>query len=161
MIANAPVRRHRGIDQGVRGLVRLLNEVPYIETASSCHGHFGFDRKLGIVRDEPAEVLFYVRKGLEAEFETLVQVVLKHTMDMQVDEDVWVEVGMRWYGVPGQFPVPYRQHYVRVSVVSPFMPGSEQAPYSDIQKRRLTNMAIGRLEEAVTEYLDVMDRNTV
>ena len=64
----------RELDTPIVGLVKLLNEVPYIITTSSCQGEEDVDklRNLEVKAHDPAaNAVFYIQPGYERETERL------------------------------------------------------------------------------------------
>ncbi len=124
------------IEQRIKGLVDMLNNVPYIETFSSCEGHYDSDDP----DNHRAEVRMYVAD--EPGFLELSTRILAETApDWGI---VLVEMYKRFYVLPDETEL--REHYMLT--IKPF-----DRNESIENKRQYTNEAIGKIIGVLTEYL--------
>jgi hypothetical protein len=127
------------IEPRINPLVDVLNKVSYIETVSSCEGHYDFEE--GLDRKK-AEVLFNVQKDNEEEFEGLARLILKTNADSW--HEALVEINKRYYVVPGNEELRYNWHLI----IAPFPPKK----IGSIRKREATDRAIEKVTYVIENY---------
>ena len=131
--------RHRPIEKEIKPLVEILNEVPYIETYSSCRGHY----RSGNPQKQRATVHFKVEAEHEKDFEDLAAFVLAQTAPTW--HQALVQIFKEFYVMPDETDL--KTHYL-IAI----------KPFKDVRssgaKRKYTNRAIRKATEATRQYLD-------
>ena len=134
------------IDDRIKSLVDILNQVPYIRTFSSCEAHY----ELEDIQDHRANVIFHVEKGKESEFEGLAALILKETVNDWNDASVEifkrysVEIFKRYFVRPGD---EHLDHNYEI-IIKPF-----PRKMSLEEKRQYTDEAIKKVVDTVRKYL--------
>jgi len=126
------------IDDRIKSLVDILNQVSYIRTISSCEAHYESED----TKDHRANVIFHVGKGKESEFEGLAALIIKETVNDWSDTSI--EIFKRYFVRPGA------EHLDRnyETIIKPF-----SRRMSLEKKREYTDKAIGKVVDAVKKYL--------
>lgn len=88
-------KREFKIEDRIKPLVNALNSIDYIETVSSCEGHFEFDDE----RRDNAHVIFSVKNNEKQKMEGLAGIILNETCSDW--PETIVEIYDRYYCVPG------------------------------------------------------------
>jgi hypothetical protein len=135
------------IEPKIANLVSLLNKVHYLETVSSCEGHFPkkieLDNGSYIEVDEYAHVIFEIPEKNEHDFEKLI-----YNLQSQTCLD-WCEynlsINKEYYCMPHEEEL-FKKWQLKIK---PFMP----ANYSNQEKRDITHKAIYKLEDILENYL--------
>ncbi len=135
------------IEPKIAKLVDLLNEIPYLETVSSCEGHFPkeieLDENHSIEVDQYAHVLFDIAENKEKEFEKLIYHIQSRTSLDWCDYNL--EINKRYFCIPRSEELSYNWELK----ITPFMP----ADYANQEKRDITDQAISKLESILGDCL--------
>src|SRR3989344_9440284 len=126
---------HR-IEPGIKPLVNILNEVPFIRTFSSCEGHFDKSEL-----EHMAYVQFHATDA--AELERFASEVLPGVLREM--EDYAVEIHHRMYPVPGE-DVIRKDFQVTIKPIIRNVPKN--------MKRESVDRGIAKLREAIRHYLE-------
>jgi hypothetical protein len=135
------------IEPKIANLVSLLNKVNYLETISSCHGHFPKEIELeedhAIEVDQYAHVIFDIPDNKEKEFENLIYRIQSQTSLDWCDYNL--EISKRYFCIPHSDELSHNWQLK----ITPFMPND----YTSEEKREITGKAIFKLENILEDYL--------
>ena len=138
----------REIEPKIKKLVGLLNDVPYIESYSSCEGHFGelsdfeeWDKPQVWELNRPAHVMWEMPKNKEVEFEPIAYDILSGTYHLL--EKMIVSINKRFYVFNDDTDLIHRWELW----IKPF----EFAEYSAQLKRQYTDQAINLIEKILEQ----------
>lgn len=130
----------REIEERIKPLTEILNEVGFISTFSSCEGHY--DSK--DVNRHQASVQFHINGGNEKNFKDIATLILSQTVPHW--HETSVEIYKRFYVLPDETELK-TDYSINIR---PFPKRGMRSK----EKRRCTDEAITRIISAVRSYLE-------
>ncbi len=131
------------IEEKIKPLVDALNKVPYIQTFSSCEGHYDTPSNIDNEANQYAQVQFEIKENSEPKFENLAQIILSQTAPDW--SDILVRMFKEYYVCPHETELNVK-YALRIE---PFDPRNLTAE----QKRIITDREITKIISIIEEYL--------